>query len=166
VDLFRSNSLGLIPISCSSGYQQPSSVVPGHQTQISRGSTIQQKQPGFHGINLSQLEPPELVGTPGEVLCCVSLNDVQIGDDVRPKKHCTANNASTPPLSIEFCLYSLQTSHVLPATGLTSAKHHTSLPQQDNLCVCITGHNQKLPLQDPLEQELQMAVSHRVGVGN
>ena len=57
-----------------------------------------------------------LAGTP-EVLCCASPNKVKIIKDwdVRPMKHCKANCASSPSLSVDFYLY--------------SCKHHVSSPR-------------------------------------
>ena len=65
-----------------------------------------------------------------------TLNKVKIIEDVRPPKSCTASYASPLSLSVESYLYSFQTSHVLPGV----------LPQQNTMWVCITWHNQKLPL--------------------
>ena len=71
----------------------------------------------------SQQEQPEPVRMPGEVLCRASINEVKIRGDRRPTKPSKASYASTPSLSIESYLYSLQTSHVLPQV----------LPQQDTM---------------------------------
>ena len=56
----------------------------------------QQRQPGLHWISLSQQE------TPGEVLCCASLNKVKISEDedLRPTKRCRASYASPPSLTL------------------------------------------------------------------
>ena len=76
----------------------------------------------------SQQEQPEPVRMPGEVLCRASINEVKIREDRRPTKPSKASYASTPSLSIESYLYSLQTSPVLPWV----------LPQQNTTRVCIS----------------------------
>ena len=95
-----------------------------HQTQISSGGTIQQKQPGLHQIGTSQWEGPGPAGVPG-VLCCAALNKVKVSEESRPRRRCTASNASAPSLSVEFYLYYLQTTGVSWVL-LASAKHHES----------------------------------------
>ena len=89
---------------------------------------IQQKPPGLQQICLSQQERPEPAGTPEEVFCHASLNEVKISKDLIPLKSWKSSYAGTLSLSIESYLYSLQTSCVLPQV----------LPQQNTTWVCIT----------------------------
>jgi hypothetical protein len=53
---------------------------------------------------------------------------------------------SSPSLLVESYLYSFQTSCALPS--VLSQQTIMSLTQQNTIWVCITWHNQKLPLQD------------------
>jgi hypothetical protein len=66
-----------------------------------------------------------------------SLKEVKVNNHARSSKSCTTSYASVTSLSFEFYWYPLQTSYVLSL----------SLPQQNITWVCITGHNQKFPLQ-------------------
>ena len=112
------------------GYQQSSLVVSGNKAQISSGGTNQKKQPGLHRIGIIQRVQTGPNGMPGEVLCCVFLNEVKISEDedVKPTKHCKASYASTPSLFIGSYLHSLQTSHVL----------QWILPQPNTRWVCLS----------------------------
>lgn len=77
VDLFRNCSLENIP-----------SVLPGYVPPVQFGrvrvaNMNQQKPPGLSQIGPSQQEWLEPAGTPGEALCCASVNEVKISEDVR-----------------------------------------------------------------------------------
>jgi hypothetical protein len=111
MNLFRSSSFGKLQ-SLLSGYQQFSSVVSGHQTQINSYGIIQQKQPGLHRIGTNQCERPE-PGRKPRVLCHASLKKVKIRKDTKPMKHCKVSYASSLLLSIKSYLYSVKMSHVL-----------------------------------------------------
>jgi hypothetical protein len=89
----------------------------------------------------NQQEGPRPPGAQGEVLHCASLNKEKIRKDV----HCKVSSISKPLLlSIESCLYSLQTSRVLHESGHTMclvsvcesflAKLHMSPYQLTPLC--------------------------------
>lgn len=135
VALFRSISLGRFQSLL--GYQHSNSV-SGYQMLISSSGKIQQKLPGLLQISRSQQEQPGPAWTPWEVLCHASFNEVKSTKDVRPMKHSTPSYASIWSLSVEFYLYSLQTSYVLPWI----------LPQQSTMWVCITWYTQKLSISE------------------
>ena len=86
MDLCRSSSLGVIPISVVRTSAQYSSVVSGYQTQISSDGRIQQKQLGFLWISTSQLERLEPAGVtdtyfsgPRAVSICGLLSQLKNG---------------------------------------------------------------------------------------
>ena len=78
---------------------------------------------------MNQQEEPGLPGTSGEVLCLASLKETMITEDWRPRSLlCRASYASKPPSqSVESYLYSLQTSHVLHGSCLST-------------CICLSWH--------------------------
>lgn len=62
--------------------------------------------------------------------------------------HCLLSPLKLSPRTpFESHLYILSPNITCPSTGLTSSKHHVSLPWQNTILVCITWHNQKLSLQ-------------------
>lgn len=71
-------------------------------------------------------------GIPGEVLDCTSLSEAKISEDSRPTSVAQlvlpASQARPPPQCIGSYLYSLQTSHVL---------HRSSLSTKSCLCTCV-----------------------------
>ena len=109
VDLFRSSSLGAIPIS----------IVRIQAVQFSSVRISNMNQQWWHDPAETARPPPNLQESvratrvnqmPKDVLCNASLNEETTSKDLRPMKHCKASYASVPSLSIESYLYSLQTS--------------------------------------------------------
>ena len=103
VDLFGSSSLGIIPISICQDTKHKSLV----GVQSNRNCQASSESAGVSRNHQDQLECLEkFSATP--------LNDVKFSQDVRPMKRCKASYARALSLSIEYYLYSLQTSRVLP----------------------------------------------------
>ena len=109
-----------------SGYQQSSSVVSDYQTQSSSGDMIQQKQPGLHWINTSQLEQPGAARMPWEVQCHASLNEAKISENSRSVS--IAKLAIRAILTVHWVLFIFSPNIICPM-GLASVKH---------LWVCIS----------------------------
>jgi hypothetical protein len=73
---------------------------------------------GYESVCISsQQEGP--IGTPGEVLCCASLREAKISEDVRPTSVAQLAVPASQALSItpQSPIYTLQTSRVLHVPG-------------------------------------------------
>jgi hypothetical protein len=93
-----------------------------------------QKQPGLSQISMTHQEKPVPPGTPGEVLCCASLNEAEISEEV------LQSYKQAKPLSLFTESYLYPSKHRVSSTGLASAhksvlaKLHVSLYQLTSLC--------------------------------
>lgn len=121
-----------------SGYQHTTSVVLVYQQSSSKVIKLESTMVALSSINSqasdkwaqingrNQNQQPEPTRMPGEVLCCVSLNEVKFNEDLRPRKHYTAIRVSTLSLSVGFYLYSLQTSRILLQVCFRKTSHETA----------------------------------------
>ena len=106
----------------------------GKQTQISSGGQLSL-------MCMTQQERLGPAGRPGEVLSCASLSKDQWR--CKTKKHCQASYVSKlPSLFVEHYLYSLQTSHVLHGSCLStwvclSWYHSANQPESVETTRCL-----------------------------
>lgn len=105
------------------------------QTLTSSGNIIQQKPLGHHQIELARVSgsDQDQPGMPGEVLCCVSLNDSKLKEYSKPtKKELAMQMSCHCPLSPTYTLSKHPVSSQGPCLSKTPhesapAKHHVSL---------------------------------------
>jgi hypothetical protein len=99
---------------------------------------------------MSQQERPGPTGTPGEVLCCASLSEAKIREDLRPTSvaQLTLPTSLAQPLllSIKFYLYSF--------------KHHMSSTCLASVCAFISA-DITLPISPSSKKQQDTAVHHQ-----
>ena len=88
---------------------------------------------------------------PGEVLCCASLNEVKISEDVRPTSIAQLAVPASQALSPSLCgVLFIPSKHHVSSMGLTSPRvlpQHVCLSQLISLCQSVQVHGSSKKLQ-------------------